>query len=302
MSPTSAFGQDEASKNEARRLYGEATQAFKEKRYPEAALGFEAAHKLRRHAVALYTAAQAWEAAGNAARAADAYNLALETPTLNSQQASRARQQLAKLKKQVGTIVVAGEEESRVQLDDHMELAIPARIHGAPGSHALIIVRSDGSVDRRTLTLNAGESVEIDADAAEEKPSETPEKIPLAPPVKKPVRVIEADRPSDSSRIWKTAGYATAGAGLAALAGATVLGLSAKDAETTFNESPTSSTFNHASDLQTRTNIMFAVGGVLTAAGVGIVVWQTLSPSKEKKTVSAQLTMGPRGVFAQGRF
>src|SRR5262245_36793484 len=49
--------------------YAEARRAFKEERYRDAALGFEAADRERPDAVALYTAAQAWELAAELARA-----------------------------------------------------------------------------------------------------------------------------------------------------------------------------------------------------------------------------------------
>lgn len=290
-----AAAQVDENTKKARRLYAEATQAFEAQRYPEAARGFEAAHQLRPHAVALYTAAQAWEAAGETARAADAYELALATPTLEPKRLKRARKKLADLRRRLGIVIASGDEGLRVRLDDHMAFEVPARLHGAPGLHSLSIIRKDGTIEQRSVTLRAGESVKINANPR-------PTEVPLAPPRKNPVRVIQVESSSSSDRAWKVAGYATAGAGLAGLAGAAVLGLSANDAEDAYRRSPTQATFDHASDLERRTNIMLAVGGALTAAGVGIIVWQSVRPKKERHVPSAKLGVGPGGVFAQGRF
>src|SRR6185295_7852287 len=116
---------DDPEATEARRLYNEARQAFKQERYREAALGFEAASKIRPHAVALYIAAQAWELAQEPVRAADAYARALSTPKLEEEQAARARERLDALEPELATALVAGREGTRVRLDDRIELTVP---------------------------------------------------------------------------------------------------------------------------------------------------------------------------------
>jgi hypothetical protein len=297
-SPALAQQPDEAAASEARRLYTEARRAMSDKKYSEAALGFEAASKLVPHAVALYTAAQAWELAGAPARAADAYARALATPKLNESQADRSRQRLAALEQQVGTLVITGEESTRVQLEDQIDVTAPARLHGAAGERTLTITRADGTVEQRTVTLTAGDSIEIDVDAPQTAatPDPPPKKVvPLAPPAKQPV-IVERTKP----RPLLTLGYVTAGAGLAALGGAVLFGLSAKDAEATYRHSPTRATFDHAKSLETRTNILFAVGGVLTTAGAGLVVWQSLSADEERPALGVRA--GPGSLFAEGNF
>jgi hypothetical protein len=292
----------EQTANEARRLYNDAKKAMSDKKYQEAALGFEAASKLQPHAVALYTAAQAWELAGQPGRAADAYARALATPKLNESQAERSRERLGALEKRVGTVVVVGGEGTRAQLDDHSEAPVPARLHGLPGEHVLKITRANGQTDARTLTLEAGDSLEIDAEASDEAPvkSAEPKKkvVPLAEPAKKPVE----PEPEKKSSTLKTVGFITAGAGVAALGGAVVLGLTANDAEDTYKTSPTRATFDHAKSLETTTNIMFVVGGVLTAAGVGLVIWQSSSGGSEEQRASVSLKAAPGALFAAGQF
>src|SRR5690349_17222390 len=78
--PSTAHAQDPPtvdSAAEARQQYQQGTQAFQAKRYEEAALHFEAAASFRTNAVALYTAALAWDLATKPERAADAYGRAL---------------------------------------------------------------------------------------------------------------------------------------------------------------------------------------------------------------------------------
>ena len=150
LAPAAAEAQSADQTAEARRLYSEAKKAMGEKKYKDAALGFEAASKLKTSAVSLYTAAQAWELAGEPARAADAYSLALGTGKLSESQAQRSQERLAELEKRLGAISVNGADGTLVQLDDHMELVVPAKVHGLPGDHSLGIKRKDGSSDRRS--------------------------------------------------------------------------------------------------------------------------------------------------------
>jgi len=285
---------DDPQAIEARRLYDEARQAFKHERYREAALSFEAASKIRPHAVALYTAAQAWELGGEPARAADAYARALTTPKLEDEQAARARERLSALEAELATLSVSGPDDTRVMLDDHIQLGLPARLHATPGEHTLIIERPGLPTERRSLKLDKGTS-EIDLQKAEAakpaEPAPKPEPVVLPEPRKVAIKV---DEPRS---VWLTVGWVATGAGVAALGGAVVLGMSAEDAEDTYKAAPTRETFDHAKALETRTNVMLVVGGVLTAAGVGIVILQSTKP---KEHVALRANLG--GVVAEGRF
>lgn len=296
-----AHAEDDETTKEARRLYNEAREAMSAKKYKEAALNFEAASRLRPHAVALYTAAQAWELAGEPARAADAYAKALATPKLNDTQATRSRDRLAALEKETGVVVALGPETTRVQLDDQMEAGLPARLHGSPGAHVVTIFFADGNSETRNVTLEAGSSVELDttktATPEEKAPPKKDKVVPLAEPKTKAVR----EEPEPSS-VWKTVGFVATGAGLATLAGGAVLGLAAKDAEDTYKAAPTQETLDHAKGLESNTNILFITGGVLTAAGIGLVVWQSMSKSSKPAAQDVALVIKPAGLFAEGSF
>ncbi len=302
LTASTAHADADDTTKQARQLYNEAKDAMKDKRYKEAARGFEAASRLRPHAVALYTAAQAWELAGELARAADAYAKALATPKLSDTQATRSRERLAELEKETGVVVVMGPDSTRVQLDDQMETAAPARLHGSPGPHVVTIVRADGQTESRTVNLEKGGTVEMDTTkkaTPEEKapPKKAAEPVPLAEPKKQPVRVEK-----EPSNAWATVGFVATGAGVATLAGGALLGISAKDAEDTYKAAPTQETLDHAKGLETKTNILFITGGVLTAAGIGLVVWQSMSSGPEKPPSEVGLRVTPSGVFAEGSF
>ncbi len=297
--PRVAAGQDDSDAGEARRLYGEAKKAMSAKKYREAALGFEAASKIMPHAVALYTAAQAWELAGESARAADAYALALRTPKLSDSQTDRSEERLKSLEKGLGVAQVKGKAGTLVALDDRLQAAVPARLHGTPGAHMLTVVSPDGSSDKRAVNLVSGKVSDVNLE-------EEAEPQPVMPEPKKPVKLSEPkkrpvhEEPSKPSSAWKTIGFVATGAGLAALGATALVGTSAKDAEDTYKAAPSQKTFDHAKGLQTRTNILLIGGSVLTASGIVILIWQ--STKSEKHETALSVGVGPDQVFCGGQF
>lgn len=300
LGPGIAHGADDAQLAEARRLYNDAKKAMTEKRYKDAALAFEGASRIKAHAVALYTAAQAWELADEPARAADAYALALSTPKLSDAQTKRSEERLVELQKKLGVVSATGNEGTRVRLDDHMEVGVPAKLHGVGGDHEIVITRSDGSSDTKQVKLTVGKTLDLDAEArpepeAEKKPEPETE-VELSEPAKRPIEVKSDSGP------WKTIGYVSLGAGIAALGGGALLGLSAKDAEDTYKASPTRETFDHAKGLESKTNIMFIAGGVLTAGGVGLLIWGGPKPKEKPVEASVGFRVGPGQLVAEGRF
>lgn len=292
---------------EARHLYSEARKAFREHKYRDAALGFEAASKLHPAGVALYTAAQAWELAGDSTRAADAYARALTTPKLSNSQTERAKSRLAALEKNLGTVTVKGPSTTTAQLEDRIQLPLPAVLHGKPGEHTLTLKSADGMTEQRKLTLTAGQHMSVDAQpkpapAPPPKPKEQPKppkKVKLAPPAKHPVE----EKASGGSSTLETVGWVATGAGVAAILGGVVLGTSAKDAAHTFDATPSQATYDHAMGLETKTNVMLIAGGAVTAIGVGLVVWQsTKGQEHPEKSARVEVKATPNGIWAEGSF
>ncbi len=257
---------------EARQQYQAGTQAFQQKRYSEAALHFEAAAAFRANGVALYTAALAWDLAARPERAADAYARALETPGLDAKQSGLAKDRVGQLERTLGTLTVTAPDGWKVQLDTFTEVPTPARLHGAPGIHTLSIRAPGKPIERRDVTLEAGKAsslkLEEQAKVVEKKVEEPP---PPPPPPSPPAQPQVAPRES----FWTTRrviGVGVAGAGVAILGGGIVLGLSANGAKDAYNASPSREAFDHASSLQTLTNVALIAGVLVAAGGVVLVV------------------------------
>jgi hypothetical protein len=288
-------GADPAALERARKLYDDARTSFEDERYREAALGFEAASKLDPHALSLYMAGQAWELGGEQGRAADAYARALVTPGLTRLQLESAKERLEALVMTLGVVVLRGEPSTRVQLDDHMALSLPARLHGEPGEHTLLLLHPDGTVERRSLTLIRGETLAVDTRTSASRTGEE-KLIRMSEPRLIPV---SSESESDDGGLWTTAGWVATGAGVSAFVGASVLGLAANDAEATFQARPSRETYDHAKTLETSTNVMLAAGVLLSGAGVGIIIWQG---AQERRKASVDVRLLPSGAALGGRF
>jgi hypothetical protein len=248
----------------ARALYDAGTKAFNEARYVEAALDFEAAASRKPSPVALYGAAMAWERANVPERAADDYAAALAMPGLDAASATSGTQRLATLRAALGAVVVTAPAGVRVQLDGNSEWPVPAALHGGPGVHTLTL-RSGGRTPSRSLVvLRLGEATTLDlshpaAAAAAAQPS--------APG---PLASVPAPRPSET---LKTVGGVAIGAAGAVLLGGLLLGAEAMSAKNVYTSAPTRAAYDHASNLQTWTNVAYASGGTLLALGVVFVLW-----------------------------
>lgn len=279
---------------EARVQYQQGTQAFQQKRYNEAALHFEAAASLRTSSVALYTAGLAWDLASKPERAADAYARALEVGGLDAKQTGLAKDRVAQLEKTLGTVAVTAPDGWRVQLDTFTEVPTPARLHGSQGIHGLSVRAPGKPISRRDVTLDAGkthtihlkeEPEEVAKADVEPEPPVAPEPAPPPPPAPPPFWITR-----------RVVGVGVAGVGLAALGSGIVLGLNANDAKTAYDAGPTRESFDHASSLQTWTNVALISSAVLVAGGVALVLW----PDKDEGRV--RVAPAPGGAVMTGKF
>jgi hypothetical protein len=122
-----------------------------------------------------------------------------------------------------------------------------------------------------------------------------PEPEPVKPP---PVVVQPPPRRLESYWITRrVVGVGVAGVGLAALASGIVFGLQANGAKDAYDAGPTRESFDHASALQTWTNVSLVAGGVLLAGGIALVV---IPDADEGARVRAGLT--PGGAVVTGSF
>src|SRR5580704_9593659 len=118
---------------QARQQYQAGMQAYRDKRFVEAALHFEAAVVQRPHAVALYTAGLAWEQANRPERAADDFARAIDVPGLSASQLQAPREHPANLGRARGPVEAPGPDGGGGQLDANRGVRARAHWHGSPG-------------------------------------------------------------------------------------------------------------------------------------------------------------------------
>jgi hypothetical protein len=235
---------------EAKKRYAAGQKSVAQRQFVEAALHFEAAHSFSPSGVSLISAAIAWESANYPQRAADAYARALEEPGLRKTQINHAKARLEALERSIATVVVSGEEGVRVQLDDNVDVTVPARLHGSPGLHRLAVWSKGKIVGRRDVFLRLGRPESVTVPWHEDVAPPPP-----PPPPPAPVAVAPPPQPSP----WKVVGGGLVGAGIASAAGGLLLQLSANDA---------------GGDIgQTYAVASWIAAGTFLAGGISILLW-----------------------------
>jgi hypothetical protein len=293
-----ASAQDDAASAEARTQYQMGTQAFQAKRYAEAATHFEAAAAARQNAVALYTAGLAWDLAGKTERAADAFSRALEVPGLDAKQSTSAKDKVAAYERTLGTVAVQGPEGWKVQLDSLTEAPVPTRLHAPAGAHSLSVKAPGKPVEHRDVSLEAGKVVDLNLKDEPTKPQATPTPDPATP--KETPKETQAPRSSHENywTIRRVAGVGVAGLGVAVLGAGAVLGINANGAKDAYDARPSREAFDHASSLETWTNIAFITGAVCLAGGIVLVVL----PDDDGREARVRVGVGPSGATLGGTF
>jgi hypothetical protein len=280
----------------ARSQYNAGTKAFADQRYAEAALAFEAAADVKPSAVALFTAALSWDKTNAPDRAADDYARALALPGLPADKTAQAKDRLALLESMLGAIMVSGADGVRVQLDGNSERPLPATLHGSSGVHTLTVRSPGASIERRSVVLERGKTVSLDLAMAPPVPASDAHG---PPPPSRPAPAVEPV-PSPSSDWKKPVGIAATGVGGATLLAAVLLGFEATDAKNAYVAAPAHATYDHASALQTWTNVAFVAGGVITAGGLALILWPSShGPAEPAK---AEVSLLPGGLLLKGAF
>jgi hypothetical protein len=184
------------------------------------------------------------------------------------------------------------------------------------GTHTLTATTPDGKQERWEVNLSPGKTVEhaFSFGATATPVAAAPvAAAPAGEPTPDPV-----DKGESGGSGLRTVGFVTAGVGAAALVGGVVTGLMAKGKESDATDQctadkvcPTSAEadFDSASSMATVSTVLYIGGGVLAAAGVGMIVFG--GGGKESAPAAAR---GPRlelspyvgatgaGVFARGSF
>ena len=290
--------------DEAAEPHQKARAAFAKNDYATAAAAFEEAYRAKPHPATKYNAALAWEKANEPARAADAFESALESEGLDADRARAARTRLAVLKPMLGYVFVATPLGANVSVSHVTRAAVPARFHLAPGAHRLVFERRDGTRAERDVVLKAGvaTTVEVEgtSDAAAQRPAEpsatpAPATVPLAP-TSPPTR--ETTTTTCSSCTW---GWVALGTGVVAAGAGAYFGVQTLSAKSDFDDSGKTDADAHDRALTHRAlaNVSFGVAAV--AGGVGIYLLLTGSESKPK-AASVSLGVNPSGFSGKWSF
>jgi hypothetical protein len=179
------------------------------------------------------------------------------------------------------------------------------------GTHA-ITASKDGKTLRWDVVLSPGKPQSHTFDFSEPAVGATPPPGPggtVPPP---------AEEPRKTGGTLRTVGFVTAGVGVLALGGGVVTGLMSNGKEsdardkcretggTTYCPQSVKEDFDSASSLAGVTNVLLISGGVLTAAGVGMIIFG--GPKTEAAPAAAHLELTPvlspglSGFVAAGSF
>jgi len=256
--------------------FDEGTEAFRHRRYVDAASAYERAAELRPHPLPLINAAEAWERAGRLVEAATACDRALELP-VSADLRRKVEARLDRLRRGLGTLDVEGPSEFQIRIDDRAPVRAPARLRVAPGRHRLVMAEQGAkSFVEREVLVGAGElhhivlaasSIEITR-PAEPVSSERPSQPPDAP----------APAPAEERRGGPpTASWIAFGVGGAAAITSGVFGALTVSAKNEYDARPTHESADEFDRSRLVTNV--ALGVAVLAAAAGIVWWLVQSES-----------------------
>ena len=265
LSAAPALESQETLTARAAQHFREAREAYARGESAEAARLFEQAAREAPHAASLFNAALAWEEAGERARAADDYDLALDLGQLSAAQERDARLRLAALTKLLGTLILAEPRGATVQVA-HLENApLPLTVHLAPGDHRVVITAVGGERTERTVSLRAGE---VQTLAIEPPLLELPPEVPLRPPPVAAVATPLAPLPTQKILAWVSL---STGAALSATA--VGLGVGALNSKTAYEQSGFTSVseYNRASAFRTWTNVSWGAAALFGGAGLALM-------------------------------
>jgi hypothetical protein len=105
--------------------------------------------------------------------------------------------------------------------------------------------------------------------------------------------------PPPRESFWITrrvVGVGVASLGVALLGGSVLLGVNANGAKRAYEAGPTRESFDHASSLETWTNVTLVASAVLVAGGIVLVVL----PDRDEGRL--RVASGPGGAVVMGRF
>lgn len=246
--------------------------AFERREFAAAAAAFEAAAAFVPHPAALLSAADAWERAGEAARAAEDCDRARALPDVGDASATDrvdyghdATRCVDRLRRRVALLDVRGSGAVAVRIDGAAEQVLPVRHWVRPGHHVVTIVDLDTShAHTQDVAVTAGEERSIDVSA----PAPTP--VSAYAPTR---AATPSPAPADRSHSLPTSAWIAFGVAAPACVAYGLFAFMTVGAKNDYDASPTASTRDAFYRDRTLADVTFGVAAVAAAAGV--VLWLT---------------------------
>lgn len=282
---------DKATRAKAAKRFKEGVRAFGRHDYAAAADAFEDAYRIAPHPAALFNAADAYEKAGELAKAANLCARYLANAPDNDARRPKANKMLAELVPKLGRVQVDAADASDLQLDAKPILLDVTYVD--PGDH-VVSADFDGKHVERHVNVVAGslERVLLEPPAAQKtaEPDTTP-----------PPEDVRHDT-SPAAHHGLPKGFFFAGAAATVvLAGVTVWsGLDTNSARSDYNQHPTSQGLDDGIAKEHRTNILLGATAVVGVATAVVGLFATDWKPAEAHDVS--LGIGPGSVVVGGRF
>lgn len=230
--------------------------------FKAAARAFEEAEVHVPRAASMFNAGLAWEAAGEAPNAADAYAAALGTRELREEDARKAERQLGALERSLGILLIVSPEGAKVTVAHVTARAIPARVHVRPGSYDVRIEGPEGGRASKRVEVGAGVTIRVSVAL-------------VAPRTETGAIVSPAQRPAMSHRQGgrsRSAAWIALGAAGAAAAVAGIVGIEGLQARDVFERSGETSQRAHDEAVSYRTIANVGWGVAAALAGTGLVL------------------------------
>lgn len=290
---------DKATRARAAARFREGERAFRRHDYAAAADAFDEAYKIAPHPAALFNAAQAYEKAGELARAANLCARYLDKAPEHDKRRPKANKLLADLVPKLGRIQIDAGSGEDVQIDSKpVDLDVT---YVDPGDH-VVAASFDGKPVKRHVNVVAGSLEHVLLEAPREKQGP----VPQASPVSMADSDVEHDAAHKTAHGLAPAFFYTGVAATVVLGGVTVWsGLDTNSARSDYDQHPTQQGLDDGLAKEHRTNILLgatAVVGVATAVvGLFATNWK---PHPEKRTATRGFAVGvaPGSVVVSGRF
>jgi hypothetical protein len=282
-------------------IFKRAESEYARGEYRVAAEDFDLAYARDPRGASAYNGAQAWEAAGDVARAADDLVRALTSGDLPASFAVGGRARLSRLVASLARVEVLAPSGARVSIGGARDEVTPLRVHLPQGSHALHVVFADGREETRRIPVLAGEARTIVIEPPSPASAPSPAAAVSAPArAEAPPAATEARPATHGTSARATWGWITLG-GAAALGAASVgLYVDARSARDAYvSEHAANGTIDASLHDRAQQHLVMSwvgAGAAIAAAGVG--VYLLVTPSSD----GVRVAIGPGEVRVGGRF